>query len=182
MKIHKLPKTCSLALSGGIDSVFGFYFLKQVPSRLISCIHINHGTEKADEYEDFCLRLCNYYGIRLDVYYYDKNQPMTEDAWHFYRYNIFNSYPDKVIVCHHKDDNLENKLLFGKIMQPESGNIVRPFLQVTKEEIKKRMYFHDCPYIQDYTNFDVNFTKRNKVRKIIQELKDMGCALDSLLQ
>jgi tRNA(Ile)-lysidine synthase TilS/MesJ len=180
MKITKLPKTCHLALSGGIDSMFGLVFLMSGPPRIESCIHINHGTERANEYEDFCSNICNYYGIRLDVHHYDKNKPMTEDAWHSFRYDIFSSYPKKVIVCHHKDDNLENKLLFGKIMKPENGNIVRPFLQVTKAEIRNRMAGY--AYIEDPTNLDENFTKRNKVRRIIQELKDIGCALDSLLQ
>lgn len=181
-KLRTFPKQCHLAFSGGMDSSFALYFLKQVKGRVLSCIHINHGTKDAQNYENFCVNICNSYNIKIDLYYYDKSKPMKEAAWHDFRYNIFSSYGEDVVVCHHKDDNLENRLLFGKTMSTRNGNIIRPFLDFSKKNIKDYVKYYNIPYIEDLTNFDENFTKRNKLRRIIREMKEMGCPLDSLLK
>lgn len=181
MKIQYLPNQCSLALSGGIDSIFALDFLSVKKGRLISCIHINHGTPNANRYQEFCEKVCDKYKVKLEVYHYYQSQPASEALWHNFRYEVFHRYDQDVVVCHHKDDDLENRILFGHKIRPRNKNIIRPFLNVIKSEIINYVNFHNLSYIQDETNFDENYTKRNKIRRIVQELKDIGAPVYSLL-
>ena len=88
-----------------------------------------------------------------------------------------------VLVAHHEKDQVETiihnivrgtgiKGLSG--MKKQSGYILRPLLNVKKEEIEKYIDDYDIPYVDDSTNDDINYT-RNFIRKeVISKLEEIN--------
>lgn len=83
-----------------------------------------------------------------------------------------------IAVAHHKDDQTETILLQMiqgtglkglKGMLPKNGKIVRPLLNVSREEINAYVAQNDIPYREDSSNFSTDY-KRNFIRKKISPL------------
>ena len=79
---------------------------------------------------------------------------------------------DYIAVAHHADDQLETffiNLLRGagikglKGMQPVNGNIIRPLLEVSREEIHQYAMEHHLEWREDHTNAETLYL-RNKIR------------------
>ena len=79
---------------------------------------------------------------------------------------------DKIAVAHHADDQLETffiNLLRGagirglKGMRPVNGNIIRPLLDKSREEIHQYAIENGIKWREDHTNAETQFL-RNKIR------------------
>ena len=177
MKIIKpLPKSCYLACSGGIDSMFALHFLR-ASRRDVQPLYFNHGTKFGQQCEDF-LR------AELDSPFYCGKIERTcepgrslEDFWRECRYNFLDQFTDKpVVMVHHLDDQIET-LLQGfaqgktnRVIPYKRGNYIRPFIYVSKKEIKEHVIRNGVTYLNDPSNDDCSFT-RNRIRNnIIPEL------------
>lgn len=180
-----------LGLSGGADSIFLLKVLleyrKIVPFTLISC-HINHGLrgEEAISDEEFCRDICRkhkipYYGFRVNVNEFGrKNKISTEEAGRIVRYDRFNRLAEKyqnslIATAHHADDQVETilqNLIRGTALKGLTGmeyrrdNIIRPLLEVRKEEILDYLQENNISFCIDSTN-DENEYNRNKIRNLI---------------
>lgn len=80
-----------------------------------------------------------------------------------------------IAVAHHRDDNIETfflNLMRGsgiaglKGMLPRTGNIVRPMLGCTRQEIEEYCTERNLHYIVDSTNLENDY-RRNRLRNII---------------
>lgn len=90
--------------------------------------------------------------------------------------NVLEKYhSNAIILAHHLDDRIETFIfnlargskISGLInMTEKSGNILRPLLGVTKNEILNYLEKCNYEYKIDSTNFENNFT-RNKIRNSI---------------
>ena len=76
----------------------------------------------------------------------------------------------QIALAHHADDNAETVLLnFVRGtdlrglcgMRPKQGDIVRPFLEQTREELVTYARAHNIPHVEDHTNADPNAAARN---------------------
>ncbi len=183
------------ALSGGADSVSLLLALKNLRERLnfaLSAVHINHNLrgEESDGDRDFCLRLCEREGIPIRVYsvnaaeYAENKGYSTEEAARILRYDCFDKESERIpgaviATAHNMGDNTETvlfNLTRGTGVRGLGGipykrdNIIRPLLDVSREEIEK--YLEECgqDFVTDSTNLTDDYT-RNRIRhRVIPEL------------
>ena len=90
----------------------------------------------------------------------------------------------QIALAHHADDNAETVLLnlvrgtdlrglCG--MRPKQGDIVRPFLEQTREELVTYARAHNIPHVEDHTNADPNAAARTYLRhEILPRLKHLN--------
>ncbi len=183
-----------VALSGGADSVA---LLRVLLSLGIKCValHCNFGLRgmESDRDEMFTRTLCNSLNIVLKVKHFDvplyehTHKVSTEMACRELRYEWFEQEKqlqkaDVIAVAHHHDDNVETfflNMLRGSGIQglsgikSKNGNIIRPLLCVTREEIENYLSLLNQDYITDSTNLENDY-KRNKIRNVlIPALKEL---------
>ncbi len=173
-----------VGLSGGADSTALLLVLKELGYK-VSAIHINHNLrgEEAKRDEAFCKELCEKMGIPFEAVSVDvkeyaaKNSLSVETAARELRYNAFSQSMQKngiriLATAHHAQDNLETALLNltrGTALKGicgipiARGNIVRPLLYCTRQEIENYLSKENQPFVVDSTNLD-DVCARNKIR------------------
>jgi len=173
-----------VALSGGADSVC--LLLKSLDEgQSVSALHCNfhlRGAE-SDRDETFCRHLCEKYNVPIYVKHFETESYASEHkisiemAARELRYAWFEEMRQKygaedILVAHHQDDNIETMLLnlmrgtgiSGLTgMKYRNGNIVRPLLNMTRQEILDFLTLRKQDYITDSTNLETD-ALRNKVR------------------
>ena len=179
-----------IAFSGGPDSIFLYYFLKFLKTKIsleISIIYINHNLRYDVENDlKFVKKFAienniNYYIESVDVEKYAKeNKKSVELAARELRYEVIENIRqkigyDKIATGHNLDDNVETfifRLLRGTSLAGLKGipkvreNIIRPILEFEKSEILYFLKEKKQKYIIDYTNNKNEYTRnfiRNKV-------------------
>ncbi len=178
-----------VALSGGPDSVFLLRFLHKFSSRLkitLRAVHVNHllRGEDAEHDEAFCRDLCYSLDIPLYVIRHDikatakRKHISVEEAGHEVRYIHFNrimaeEHLTKTATAHHLNDNSETMLLniikgtglqgLTGIAPVLNGNIIRPLIDIEKEEIIAHLDKNNFPYCTDATN-KISVYQRNFLR------------------
>nr|WP_299116984.1 tRNA lysidine(34) synthetase TilS [uncultured Winogradskyella sp.] len=184
-----------IAISGGVDSVVLAYLCKALKLNF-SLAHCNFNLrgDESNADEDFVLDL----GERLDVEvfiqnfdtkaYADQNKRSIQMAARELRYNWFNELAkqlqfDYILTAHHADDNLETFLinftrgtgLNGLTGIPEiNGNIVRPLLKFSREQIEDYAKENCIVWREDSSNASRKYL-RNKLRhEVVPILKDIN--------
>jgi len=180
-----------VGLSGGADSVALLYVLMQLQAELnvaaIFAVHINHGLREsaAVNDENFVCDLCGKIQIPLKIYQADvrglaeKERISIEEAGRKLRYfyfeearNAFGAANVKIATGHHQNDNAETvimNLARGAGLRglcgipPINGKIIRPLLDVSREEIEKYIEDNSLKYTTDVTNLSYEYT-RNRIR------------------
>ena len=189
-----------LGVSGGADSVCLLYIMNELGSEYalnITAVHINHMIrETADRDEIFSKDLCEKLGIKFVSYKTDcpavseRDGISLEEAGRNERYRLFNETGEKeygkdnykIAVAHHMDD-LAETLIFNMArgtgisglsgVKCKSGNIIRPFLCVTRAEIEEYLNIKDVTFMTDETNLSDDYA-RNKIRhKIIPTMNEI---------
>ena len=192
-----------LGLSGGPDSVCLFFVLlalKEEYGISIQAIHVNHMIRGADADEDehYVRSLCLEYDVPLQVLRIDipkhakKSGRSLEEEARIARYDAFEKAAlkaesegmiAKIAIAHNANDNAETVLfhmargagLDGMCgIAPVRGRIIRPLLEVSKEEILQLLEENQVPYCIDATNSHVEYD-RNRIRhNIIPELQQVN--------
>jgi tRNA(Ile)-lysidine synthase len=177
-----------VAVSGGSDSVALLHLLRELSEAgeiaLAAVAHLNHSLrETADADEAFCRALAQAHGVafvseRVDVAGRAREQGVsTEDAGRHARYQFFARVADEVgadavATGHTRDDQAETfllRLLRGAGprglagIHPRSGRVVRPVLEVSREELRAYLESMGQPFREDETNRDLSIP-RNRVR------------------
>lgn len=180
-----------IALSGGPDSVFALHFFLKYKRKFkieISAFHLNHMLrgKESDGDEKFCRSLCSELGVELFTSKADvkksasKNKLSIEEAARNIRYKKLQSLAqkegfNKIITAHNSNDNSETMLLnlftgcglHGITGIPlRRGNIIRPLLNITKEEILGYLESGKFSFRVDSTNLSNDY-KRNYLRNLI---------------
>ena len=183
--------TIVAGVSGGADSVCLFLLLeeycKQKNAKLVT-VHLNHKIrEEAWKDAEYVKELCEEFGVPLHLFeedveaYAKQNGIGTEEAGRTARYRFFEQVlteyggHGKIAVAHHKGDLAETVLfhlfrgsgisgLTG--MMPVRGNIIRPLLNVTREEIEQFLLEKGRNWCIDSTNQENTYT-RNKLRNVV---------------
>ncbi len=172
-----------VGFSGGADSTALVFLLHKLGYQ-VTAVHIDHGIrgEEAQRDAAFTRDFCRKYAIayfieHLDIPAFAKTSNLSlETAARQERYRLLQKYAASlhapVAIAHNKNDQAETVLmhllrgsgLTGLCgMQPVSGNIIRPLLTVTREEIENFNKKNNLSHITDSTNSDITFT-RNKYR------------------
>ncbi len=173
------------ALSGGADSVallFGLYLLKEKLDFRLCAAHFNHGLRGAesDRDEAFVREFCQRYDIPLHV---GRGQVTAgkkglEAAAREARYGFLRTLPGTIATAHTADDNAETVLLhlvrgtglkgLGGIA-PVNGNVIRPMLTVTRQEVEDFLAEWSLPHVEDSSNETDKFL-RNRLRHRVMPL------------
>ena len=173
------------AVSGGADSVallFGMYLLREKLGITLSAAHFNHHLrgEESDRDEQFVRSFCDRYDIPLEV---GNGQIVAgkkglEAAARDARYSFFATLPGKIATAHTADDNAETVLMhlvrgtglrgLGGI-SPVNGNVIRPMLTVTRQEVLIFLDEYCLAYVEDSSNQTDDFL-RNRLRHHVMPL------------
>ena len=173
------------AVSGGADSMallWAMYLLKEEWELDLSAAHFNHRLrgEESDRDEQFVRDFCEGYGIPL---YVGSAQVVAgekglEAAARDARYAYFSTLPGKIATAHTADDNAETLLMhrvrgtglkgLGGIA-PIRGNLVRPMLSLTREDVENFLDEYAVSYISDSSNGTDQFL-RNRLRHHVMPL------------
>ncbi len=193
-----------VGLSGGADSVsllFALNSLKEELSFTLSACHVNHGLrgEEADSDMRFCEELCARLDIKLsvldtDVKGFQRKHESIEETARRVRYDFFAevSAGKKLATAHNLNDSAETVLI--NMMRgtglkglcgipPTRGNIIRPLIYCSREEVECYCGENGLSYVTDKTNLSDDYT-RNKVRHIIlpEMMRINGSLLDTMLR
>ncbi len=187
-----------VACSGGVDSMVLVDVLLKLNYN-ISLAHCNfqlRGKESdADELflHDFAMKHnIPFYNIKFDTKEYKQNKDVsTQMAARELRYNWFEqirkeNHYHSIAVAHHLDDQLETILLnitkgtgikglTG--MQPKNGYIIRPLLEISKQEILEYAKQNNIVFREDSSNASDDY-QRNLIRhQIVPQLQKINPAL-----
>lgn len=191
--------TVICGLSGGADSVCLLLILNQLKEKLkisIEALHVNHCLrgKESDRDEHFCHELCSKLNIKFTAVscnvkkYASEKSFSCEEAARNLRYSIFDEYSEgkKIATAHNADDNLEtliHNLIRGTALKglsgipPVRGNIIRPLLNVSRQEIEDFLKNINQSFVTDSTNLTNDYT-RNKIRhNIIPLMKEINSSL-----
>ncbi len=171
--------TLYCAVSGGADSVallWGMYLLREKLGIDLRAAHFNHHLRGAesDRDEGFVRSLCDRWNIPLvaDGAEVAAGKKGLEAAAREARYSFLEALPGKVATAHTADDNAETVLMrlvrgtglkgLGGIC-PVRGNVIRPMLMVTRQEVLAFLECEHLPYVEDSSNQSDCFL-RNRLR------------------
>ena len=183
-----------VALSGGADSVSLLFVLKHLEHELgidVEAAHCNFHLRGAESVRDevFCKQLCERLSVPLHLIHFDTqayaylHRVSIEMAARDLRYGYFENLrrdieAQDICVAHHRDDSVETVLLnlvrgTGlrglRGIQPRNGNIIRPLLSLSREDIVQYLGALGESYVIDSTNLH-NDVKRNKIRLDVMPL------------
>ena len=188
-----------LGLSGGADSVCLFLVLLALAKKwdlTLFPVHINHNIRGAEAEADqqFCRELCQQHQLELEIVSVPvmelakKHGWTVEEAGRNARYQVFQERKEyhhcqRIAVAHHKNDQAETmlfQLLRGSRlkglagMEALHGDIIRPLLIVTREEIEAFLSERMQNFCIDRTNFEEEYTRnliRHKVLPLAQQIQ-----------
>lgn len=183
-----------VAYSGGVDSHCLLNFIIKNKFQLIDIkgvIHIHHGLHPAaDQWSDHCRTICKNYGADYRMI---KVEPESagkgvEQAARDARYRAFESIlgsNEALLLAHHRDDQAETFLLQalrgagpqGLASMPAwrplgRGYLVRPMLDITREQILNYAADEGLEWIEDDSNYNEHHERnylRNTVMPIIRQ-------------
>lgn len=178
-----------VACSGGADSMCLLSLMMEKQKQTdfeIVVLHVNHNIREgeaqrdANFVKDFCVKNNLKFVLEsVDVFKHaKKNKKTVEQSARELRYESFKKVlekekANKIAVAHHKDDQAETILMHifrgsslkgASGMASVSGNIIRPLLDFSRDDIEKYNELHKILNIEDSSNNDVNY-RRNFIRK-----------------
>lgn len=186
-----------VGVSGGADSIallHALFNLHEILGVTIFACHINHNLrgEESIRDENFVRDFCGRLNIPLTVFSIDvksnteKHESVEERARKM-RYSCFEKLCGelnaKLATAHTASDNTET--VFINILRgtgtkglsgipPVRGNIIRPILRCTREEIEKYCLDNNLIYVTDSSNLSDDY-RRNKLRHhLIPMLKEFN--------
>jgi len=191
----KYGDTVVAGVSGGPDSMALLSLLIQVKKALdieIVCAHVNHNTGRPGQFEEqkFVEKYCRNHNVLFETMtiedYGDDN---FHNEAHTKRYNYFSGLVKKynakyLFTAHHGDDLIKTILMrivrgstlrgysgFSKEIDKGSYNIVRPIMNLTKDEILAYDKKNKIPYALDSSNQKDVYTRNRFRQYIVPEFK-----------
>lgn len=186
-----------IGLSGGPDSVCLTLILDELKEYFnlsLHALYVNHGLRPKEnrEEEDFCRRFCEGQGIKFyteAVAAKQHSEAMKinlQEAARELRYDAFERLAHKVnaaviAVAHNADDQAETvlmRLIRGSGRKglsgipPVRGNIIRPLIDITREDIELFLSGKNISFMTDPSNLKSDYS-RNRLRlEVFPLLKD----------
>ena len=185
--IKRGDRVCA-AVSGGADSMALLCFLMEVRKEtglILSAVNIEHGIRGRESVRDseFVKGFCKERDIPLQIFLVDApkhardTKQGIEAAARELRYRCFEKMRggnDRLALAHHRGDQAETVLL--RLFRGGGAGIsgmdyvrdnfyIRPFLDVSKDEIREYALQNNIPFVTDSSNsdnsYDRNFVRNN---------------------
>ena len=175
-----------VGVSSGPDSMALLHLLLHNTNNKIVCAHINHNVRKNSIIEENYLKeYCQKNHIIFEchkILSYKENNFENEARtirYNFYEKILKKYHSHSLFLAHHGDDLVETiimKIIRGSNLEGYAGikkysklkdyTIIRPLLDITKEDIIKYNKENNIKYYIDNSNEDTTYT-RNRIRKNI---------------
>jgi len=190
--IFSKNETVVVALSGGVDSMVLLDILNNIDLNLKLIIsHVNHNVrvESINEYEHI-KKLAIKLKIPFEGYSVKENEKVNfHDDSRNQRYSFFKAVAQKyksskIIVAHHLDDQVETTLMritrgtsfsgyagIPEIRKDRNISIIRPLMEVTKDEIIAYSKKYNVAFFEDSSNKEDYYTRNRYRHNIIPLLK-----------
>ncbi|MFM9825714.1 tRNA lysidine(34) synthetase TilS [Flavobacterium sp.] len=188
-------KKLLLATSGGIDSMVMVELFRKMPFE-IAMAHCNFQLRGLESFEDqkFIQNYAEANDVKLFLTHFDteafaKEYKLSiqvaarELRYHWFQEIIDSEKFDFILTAHHADDNAETffiNLTRGTGIEgltgipSQNGNIIRPLLIFSREEIEKFAKVNNIEWREDSSNASDKYL-RNKIRhSLIPVLKEMN--------
>ncbi|MDD5530522.1 MAG: tRNA lysidine(34) synthetase TilS [bacterium] len=183
-----------IAVSGGADSVFLLWALKNLQKKYsldLHIAHLNHGLrKKADRETEFVKSLARNYKIpittgKIDIKAYARKNKLTlEEAGREARYAFLDKIVSKIgatkiATGHTMTDEVETffmRLARGtgrkglSLIPPIRDNIIRPIIEIEHSEIISFLKKEKIKYETDYSNYNCKYTRNFVRHKIVKQL------------
>ena len=174
--LGKLPRKIYLAVSGGVDSMVAYDFLKNYHD--VVAIFFHHGTTDSDHAEEIVRLFMPKTLIIGRIQNKIRKGQSLEEYWREQRnaffigvkYAHFQQFAEiaSIVTAHHLDDVVETWLFSSihgqpKLIEYYNGLVTRPFLLNKKEELENWAEKKDVAYIEDLSNKDTS-RMRNYIR------------------
>ena len=176
------------AVSGGADSMallWAMYLLKDKLNIQLKAAHFNHQLrgEESDRDAKFCRDFCAFH----DIPYTEGTAKVVpgpkglEAAARDARYAFLQSLPGKIATAHTADDNAETVLMHlvrGTGLQglgaiaPVRGNVIRPMLTVTRQEVLAFLQENHISWVEDSSNETDDFLRNRLRHRVMPLLKE----------
>lgn len=192
-------ETVVIALSGGVDSMVLFDILRNIESNLKLVIaHVNHKQRKESEAEYTKIKALadklripfEGYSLNMEVKrnFHDESRNQRYD---FFKVVAQKHNSKKIVLAHHKDDQVETILM--RIVRGSSftgyagipyvrreGNIsfIRPLIKYSKEDIIDYAKANSIEYYEDMSNKDPKYTRNRYRNTVIPMLKKENPNID----
>lgn len=185
-----------VGFSGGADSTaLAHWLLGVVGAGRLLLAHVNHGLRGAesDRDEAHARAFGEKLGVETVIHRTDvgklaeKEGLGLEECGRRVRYAFFDSLAsgpcDCVCTAHTADDNAETLLLHlcrGASLQglcgipARRGKILRPILQVSRQEVEAYCAENGLDYVTDSTNFSLDYARNRVRRQLVPVLKDIN--------
>ncbi len=186
----KYKDTVVVAVSGGPDSMALIHMLTRIKKALdidVVCAHVNHNTGRTGQLEEqkYVEKYCMnnnliFESLVIENYGDDNFENEARTKRYAFFENIIKEYHAKYLfTAHHGDDLVETILMrivrgstlkgyggFNKIVKRNGYTLVRPLIEVTKDEIIDYNKKNKIKYYIDSTNLEDIHT-RNRFRKYV---------------
>lgn len=176
----------ALAISGGRDSMALLYWFCQNFSKdkfFVITVHHNLRGDEGKRDRDFVVEYCKSQGVKCEVYEEDipafckEGGYTVEQGARIRRRQIFaqtaqTGKAQRVVTAHHMQDQVESILMHIfrgsgikglRGMQLDDKTLLRPMLNVSREQIEEYISSNCIPYVDDSSNDSDDYT-RNKLR------------------
>ena len=191
-----------ISISGGADSVCLFFVLKELGYQIqLAHCNFNLRGKESDEDQYFVDQLAKKYGVTLhlksfqteeyaNTYHISIQMAARELRYKWFDQLLALNNLDFIITGHHQNDNIETFLinlirgtgingLCG--IKAKNKNIIRPLLQISREEIEEYLCQNNYQFCIDSTNTDVKYL-RNKIRHmLVPLLKDINSSIEQTI-
>jgi tRNA(Ile)-lysidine synthase len=187
--LGKIPNQCTVAFSGGVDSVAVVDFLLN-GKKQVELAFFHHGTKTSDEAQFFVEQFADRRCLKLkigNITRHKSPEESQEEYWRNERHKFFSSFTNQVITAHHLDDAVETWIftsLHGesRLIPYSSGNVVHPFLITPKSEFVSWCERKRLSWMEDDSNNDLRFM-RNLIRhRIIPEALRVNPGLHKVIK
>ena len=176
-----------IAYSGGLDSTVLLHACIEVlGTSICKAVHIDHGVlSESHEWAEHCREVCDDWGVTLELEKVELAPGNLELQARLARYEQFErrlNQGDLVVTAHHADDVAETQLwqlLTGRAIVGIAskkvlgkGHVVRPFLHVTKQQLKHHAENHSLTWIEDPSNADTSLDRnwiRHRILPVLEQ-------------
>ena len=189
-----------VAFSGGLDSTALLFLcnkaLKEKKIKNLKAVHINHNlSENSKDWQEHSEKFCKSHDIDFESFSVEisKNRSSIESQARQARYEIFKKLlgeNDQILLAHHLDDAFETILLrlfrgtgvdglsgLDERRSLGKGEIIRPFLNLYKSDLRIFVESNKLNYVEDDTNknndFDRNFLRNEIIPSLDRRWKKL---------
>ncbi len=195
---EKQNNTILIACSGGADSMFLTFALRKLNFK-IKVLHLTHDmrpSSETDKDKNIVVSLCTSIGVQvIHRHVYGKNMVGNlESNYRNLQYQLFEQIAKEedcsfVATGHNADDQLETVLMnmcrgcgfnglrgiaVDRIISDLSNiRVIRPMIDLTKDQVYSQCKEFDIPFHEDITNADEEYTRNNLRKNVLPVLKSM---------